>query len=82
MKVYIDSEYRCHTKPGPDLTEVETEFFNGKCSEFIEGYKLIPQENGEYVFPYKPYEVLEAFQNKYEQMQSEIKELLERYGIT
>ena len=35
MAIYIDSDYKCHTEPAEDRTEVETEFFNGKCKAFI-----------------------------------------------
>lgn len=85
MKVYIDSENKCHAVNAPGLTEVETEFFDVKCKTFIEGYKLVPQEAGEYVFPFKSFEVLEAAQKEYEQLQSEIEDMqaaLELLGVT
>lgn len=78
MKIYIDSEYRCHIS-GPDGTfrEVETNYFNGKCDAFIEGYRFIPPGEswtrsdgvvfaGEMVAPWKPYEELDAAQRQYE----------------
>jgi hypothetical protein len=41
MKVYIDSEYRCHTtNPDGNFREVEHPYFDGKCQTFIEGYGL------------------------------------------
>ena len=43
MKVYIDSEFKCHTEnPGNTFREMETSFFDGKCTAFIEGYILKP----------------------------------------
>lgn len=48
MKIYIDSEYRCHTtNPDGTLREVVLSdsariFFSDKCTAFIEGYRLKP----------------------------------------
>ena len=48
MKVYLDSEYRCHTA-NPDgifreviLSENASAFFANKCTAFIEGYRVKP----------------------------------------
>lgn len=48
MKIYIDSECRCHTT-NPDgifreviLSENAKAFFADKCTTFIEGYRLKP----------------------------------------
>ena len=50
MKIYIDSEYRCHST-NPDglyreliLSESAKAFFDNKCIIFIEGYRLIPSD--------------------------------------
>lgn len=42
MIIYIDNEYKCYTKPADGLRAIETNFFNGKCDAFIEGYRFIP----------------------------------------
>ena len=42
MKIYIDSDFKCFTAPGDGLTEVETDFFDGKCAAYIEGYRFVP----------------------------------------
>ena len=48
MKIYIDSEYRCHTT-NPNgtfreaiLSDSARSFFADKCNTFIEGYRLKP----------------------------------------
>lgn len=82
MKIYIDSEFRCHTtNPDGVYREVETasshgDFFEGKCQTFIEGYCYIP--SGESwtlsdgvvftgeISPWKPYNELAAAQAQYE----------------
>ena len=78
-KVYIDSEFKCHTtNPDGTMTEVETDFFNGKCQTFIGGYRFVPfgeswtredgtEFAGEMVAPWRDYAELDAAQREYEQ---------------
>lgn len=80
-KIYIDNEFRCCTaNPDGTLREVETDFFDGKCDIFIEGYRLIPAgENwtrsdgivfhGEMITAWKDYNELDAVQREYERAQ-------------
>lgn len=43
MKVYIDSEFKCHTEnPNGNFREVDNEFFDGKSQAFIESYRFVP----------------------------------------
>ena len=42
MTIYIDNDYKCHTSPADGLTAVETDAFDGKCRQFIEGYRFVP----------------------------------------
>ena len=48
MKLYIDSDFKCHiTNTGNAFREVilsenATAFFSNKCDTFIEGYRLKP----------------------------------------
>lgn len=42
MKIYIDSQNKCHVSPGEGLREFDVPFFDGKCPEFIEGYIYLP----------------------------------------
>ena len=78
MKLYIDSNYCCHTT-NPDSTyrEVETDFFDGKCATFIEGYRFVPSGesctrsdgvvfHGEMIAPWKYYAELDDAQREYE----------------
>lgn len=87
-KIYIDSEYRCHaTNPEGTFREIETDFFDGKCATFIEGYRFVPPGeswarsdgmvfHGEMIAPLKSYSELSAAQAQYETDQAE---LLEAY---
>ena len=42
MTIYIDNDYKCHVADDGTMRAVETDFFNGKCAEFIEGYRFVP----------------------------------------
>lgn len=73
MRIYIDSEYKCHASQGDGLTAVDTEFFDGKCRQFIEGYRFVPAGEtwiredglafaGGMIAPWRDYEILSEFQ--------------------
>ena len=80
--IYIDSEFQCHVTDDGTMTTVETDFFDGKCDAFIEGYRFVPAgENwtredgkvftGEMVAPWMDYSTLAAYQQQYETMLAE-----------
>ena len=79
--IYIDSEYKCYTSPGDNLTAIDTRFFDGKCKAYIEGYRFVPSGEtwiredgqvfvGEMIAPWRPYEILTEFQAIYEEEQA------------
>ena len=85
MKIYIDSDFKCHATDIGNLREVETAFFDGKCNAFIEGYRYIPEGEswtrsdgvvfyGEMISAWKNYHELDAAQREYE------KTLIEEYA--
>ena len=80
MKIYIDSDYKCHATQSDGLTEVETDFFDGKAPGYIEGYRFIPTGEhwtaedgtvyrGEAAFPVTDWEALDKIQRVYEREQ-------------
>lgn len=80
MTIYIDNDYKCHTSPADGLTAVETDAFDGKCSQYIEGYRFVPVSQswkredgevfaGEMVAPWRDYKILAEFQSLYEEEQ-------------
>lgn len=94
MKIYIDSEFKCHTSNADGtFREVETDFFDGKCPEFVEGYRFIPSDEswgrsdgvvffGEMVAPWKDYNELEEAQREYEkQLLATYAEALKTVGV-
>ena len=96
MKIYIDSKFKCHTSPADGLTAVETDAFDGKCRQFIEGYRFVPSGEtwiredgqvfiGEMVAPWRPYEILAEFQSIYEEelaKQADMAAALEVLGVS
>lgn len=77
MILFIDKDYCLHTENDGTMTSVETDFFDGKCDAFIEGYRLIPSGEswtrsdgvvfvGEMIAPWKDYAELDAAQREYE----------------
>lgn len=42
MTIYIDSDYKCHVSAAEGRRAVETDAFNGKCPEWIESYRFVP----------------------------------------
>ncbi len=82
MKIYIDSDYKCSTASAEGRREFDAEFFDGKCSALIEGYRYVPAGEtwtradgaafpGEMISSWKDYAILAAAQAAYEQAQSE-----------
>ena len=79
--VYIDDSYKCHlSDPNNMYALVETNFFDGKCQAYIEGYRFVPDGEtwiredgvmfqGEMITPWKDWQELDDAQRDYEQQQ-------------
>lgn len=77
--IYLDSDFKCHVHNNSSMVEIDAvDFFDGKCDEFIEGYRFIPAGEswtredgrvfrGEMISPWRPYSELDAAQRQYEQ---------------
>ena len=85
MTIYIGSDYKCHTSPGDGLTAVETYAFDGKCRQYIEGYRFVPAGQswtredgqvftGEMVAPWRDYAILYEFQEVAQEEQAKATE--------
>lgn len=84
--IYIDSDFKCHVTDDGTMTAVETEFFDGRCDAFIEGYRFVPSGEswtredgvvfqGEMIAPWKDYAELDNAQREYErQLLKELQE--------
>lgn len=91
--IYIDSEFKCHTTDDGTMTVIETDFFDGKCDEFIEGYRFVPigetwkREDGEIfegemIAPAEEYFLLANAQMEHDlEMVDEYKQSLLELGV-
>ena len=78
--IYIDPiTFHCYLSQNESETRIvyETDFFNGKCDVFVEGYQIIPfgyelrisddiVYKGEMIAPWKDYAELDSAQREYE----------------
>lgn len=75
--IYMDSEFRCHVADDGTRKAVETDFFDGKCDAFVEGYRFVPAGeswtredgevfHGEMITPWKDFAELDNAQREYE----------------
>ena len=75
--IYIDSEYKCHVANDGTMKPIETDFFDGKCDFFVEGYRFIPSGehwrhpngtlfHGQMIAPFVDYKELNFVQKEYE----------------
>ena len=85
MTIYIDSDYKCYTSYADDRKSVETDAFDGKCRQYIEGCRFIPsgetwvREDGEVftgkiVAPWQDYAILSEFQEVAQEEQAKATE--------
>lgn len=85
MTIYIDSDYKCHISPGNGLTAIETEAFDGKCRQYIEGYRFVPAGQswtredgqvfrGDMIAPWRDYGILSEFQEVAQEEQAKATE--------
>lgn len=78
MKIYIDGDCKCHIYAAEGRREFELPFFDGKCRQFIEGYRYVPSGEtwtredgevftGEMISPCKDYTILKTAQEAYDE---------------
>lgn len=81
MTIYIDSDYKCHLSDDGTRRAFDMPFFDGKCTEFIEGYRYVPSGEtwtradgqtftGEMITPWRDYAILAELQALYEEEQA------------
>ena len=81
MTIYIDSDYKCYVSAAGGRRAIETNEFDGKCPEWIESYRFVPDGetwtredgevfNGEMVTPWKDLSEAYAAQTAYLERQN------------
>lgn len=95
MTIFLDNDYKCHLKNDGTMHAVETNAFDGKCKQYIEGYRFVPNGEmwtridgevfrGEMISPWRDYNLLKEFQSQYEEMleiQNDMSEALNVLGV-
>lgn len=69
MNVFVDNNYKCHVSNDGTFREIEEPFFYGKCQTFIEGYCYDDSKGYAKIYPWKPYDELDAAQREHEREQ-------------
>ena len=96
MTIYIDNDYKCHLSNDGIRRALDVPFFDGKCTEFIEGYRYVPSGetwtredghvfHGEMIAPWRDYVSLTEFQAIYEEelaKQADMAAALEVLGVS
>ena len=70
--IYIDAENKCHVTNDGTRKAVETDFFDGKCDSFVEGYCYEVKDNSTAIYPLRLSSELDAAQAQYERDLAEL----------
>lgn len=90
MRIYIDNEYKCHVSNDGTMREFDVPFFDGKCTEFIEGYRYVPSEEtwtrkdgqtfkGEMITPCRDYSQISEIQTAVDRAQAQAQQTITEY---
>lgn len=85
MRIYVDNEYNCHSCNDGTMREFDVTFFDGKCAEFVEGYRFVPSGEtwtrkdgqtfkGEMIAPRRDYSGIAAIQSAVDRTQAQADE--------
>lgn len=78
--IYLNENYECSaTEKADTVCTAETDFFDGKCNAFIEGYRFVPEGQrwvrndgviftGEMITPFKDTSLLNGLQALFEEL--------------
>lgn len=72
MIIFVDARKHCHLEDDGAMTAIETDFFNGKCKEYVEGYCCDIQHEAFYAW--RKYSELEEIQTAVDRTQAEADE--------
>ena len=78
--IYLNANFECSVTEKADTVQtVQTDFFDGKCDSYIEGYRFVPDGQswqrsdgavfqGQMISPYKDSMLLEEMQRLYQEI--------------
>jgi hypothetical protein len=41
--IYLDTEFRCHVADDGTMMPLETDYFDGMCDAYVEGFRYVPK---------------------------------------
>ena len=82
MTIYIDNDYKCHVTDDGTRRAFDVSLFDGKCTEFIEGYRFVPSGEtwtrpdgqvfaGEMITPCRDYSQISEIQTAVDRISAE-----------
>ena len=90
MTIYIDNDYKCHVSDDGTRRAFDVPFFDGKCNEFIEGYRYVPSGEtwtradgevfrGEMITPCRDYSQILEIQMAVDRAQAQAQQTINEY---
>ena len=90
MTIYIDNDYKCHVNDDGTRRAFDVPFFDGKCAEFVEGYRFVPSGEtwtrkdgqtfkGEMIAPRRDYSGIAAIQSAVDRTQAQAQQTITEY---
>ena len=90
MTIYIDNDYKCHVTDDGTRRAFDVPFFDGKCNEFIEGYRYVPAGEmwtrvdgetfrGEMISPCRDYSQISEIQMAVDRAQAQARQTINEY---
>lgn len=90
MIIYIDNDFKCHVTDDGTRRAFELPFFDGKCEEFIEGYRYVPSGEtwtradgqtfrGEMITPCRDYSQILEIQTAVDRTQAQAQQTINEY---
>ena len=90
MTFYIDSDYKCHLSDDGTRRAFDVPFFDGKCAEFVEGYRYVPSSEtwtradgqtfrGEMIAPWRDYSQILEIQMAVDRAQAQAQQTINEY---
>ncbi len=90
MKIYIDNDYKCHLSDDGTRRAFDVPFFDGKCAEFVEGYRYVPSGEtwtradgqtftGEMIVSWRDYSQISEIQMAVDRAQAQAQQTINEY---
>lgn len=90
MTIYIDNDFKCYISDDGTRRAFDVPFFDGKCAEFVEGYRFVPSGEtwtrkdgqvfaGEMIAPWRDYSQISEIQTAVDRAQAQAQQTINEY---